>query len=201
MLHLVPIRYALMAIFLLVAATVLLAVYAGVIGTGDALADTKWAIRWMTTAALVLAIVPQLLWRWIPSVQNFIFPYLGGHWRGTIDFEGKNGQGTRDVSLTINHSLIGITLILDSEESTSRTLTAQADRDTGINRDRLYYVYLNERKEGTTGAGDRYRGLAVLRIEKSSRLELLGDYFTERQSNGKIHLKIVHHHQWWNILK
>ena len=147
MLYLVPIRYALMAIFLLVAATVLLAVYAGVIGTGDALADTKWAIRWMTTAALVLTIVPQLLWRWIPFVQTFVFPYLGGHWQGTIEFERTNGQGTRDVSMTINHSLMGITLILDSEESTSRTLTAQADRDTGINRDRLYYVYLNERKE------------------------------------------------------
>jgi hypothetical protein len=119
---------------------------------------------------------------------------------GRIDFQGAGGTGTRQVALTINHSLLKIMLILDSAESTSRTLVAHAERDAGINRDRLYYVYLNERKEGVRGAGERYRGLAVLRVEMA-QATLYGDYFTERQGSGKLRVRRQRPHPWWAVWK
>jgi hypothetical protein len=201
MLHLFPIRRLLSVILALVALAVLAAVYAGIIGTGDAFEDVNWIIRWASFAATCLLTVPYVAWRWIPNLQRFTFPYLGGHWAGELNFHGPKGPGTRQVTLTISHSLLRIVLILDSDESTSRTLVVHAERDVGVSRDRLYYVYMNERKEGVAGGGQRYRGLAVLRAEMSQMPELLGDYFTETQSTGTIRLTRSRSHPWWAVWK
>lgn len=201
MLHLLPIRHLLTAIIALVGVAVVAAVYAGAIGTGDAFNDAKWIIRYSSAFALVVMLVPYAIWRWIPRLQRFTFPYLGGEWVGRIEFQGANGNGTRQVALTINHSLLNIVLILDTVESTSRTLVAYAERDAGIKRDRLYYVYLNERKEGVRGGGERYRGLAVLRVEKDGPATLHGDYFTECQNSGKLRVRRLRPHPWWAVWK
>lgn len=201
MLHLLPVRQLLTVIVALAGLTVLTAVYAGAIGTGDALNDVRWIIRSASVAVLVLTLVPYAAWRWMPSLQRITFPYLGGEWDGHLEFHGSKGSGAREVTLTVNHSLLKLVLILDSAESTSRTLVVHAERDASINRDRLYYVYLNERKEGVSGAGDRYRGLAVLRVEMAGRAELHGDYFTERQGHGKLRLTRKLPHPWWALWK
>lgn len=201
MLNLLRVRYLLTAIVSLIALTTLGAAYAGIIGTGDALAEVITIFRLAPTVALILIVLPYTAWRWMPSLQRAIFPYLGGEWAGELEFESKCGTETRPVTLIINHSLLRILLILDSAESTSRTLIVQVDRDSLINRDRLYYVYLNERKEGVAGAGQHYRGLAVLRVEMSSSPTLYGDYFTEQQSRGKIKVERKIRHPWWAIWK
>jgi hypothetical protein len=197
MLHLLPIRQLFKIAVALIGLAVLAAVYAGAVGTGDALNDVKSIIRWSPVAALAITLIPYATWRWMPSVQRLIFPYLGGKWVGELDFDGPNGTGIRDVKLTIDHSFLKINLILDSAESTSRTLVVHADRDRGINRDRLYYVYVNERKEGVRGAGESYRGLAVLRIEMEEGASLHGDYFTEQLGAGKLRLALREAHPWW----
>jgi hypothetical protein len=201
MLHLLPIRYLLAAFAALVGLAVLTATYAGVIGTGNASADVRWIIHWSSTAALAAIVISFAAWRWIGKLQSLIFPYLGGEWIGELHFNGQTGAGTRPISLTIYHSIFRVSLILESLESTSRTLVVQADRDSNINRDRLYYVYLNERKEGVSGAGDRYRGLAILRVDSSKKLTLRGDYFTERQSIGTLSLVRQRSHPWWALWK
>ena len=88
---------------------------------------------------------------------------------------------------------------MDSEESTSFTLVVQADRDPDFDHYKLYYVYLNSRKEGVSGAGNRYRGLAVLRVETGNGLELKGDYFTETHRKGTLHLSRTRSHPWWKL--
>jgi hypothetical protein len=201
MLHLLPIRRLLTAIIALAGTMVLAAVYAGVIGTGDAFNDVKWIIRWSSTSAFVMMLAPYAIWRWTPSLQHLTFPYLGGDWVGRLEFQGPNGNGTRQVTITINHSLLNIVLILDTTEATSRTLVAHAERDAGIKRDRLYYVYLNERKEGVRGAGERYRGLAILRVEMGRQAVLSGDYFTELQGRGKLRVRRQRPHPWWAVWK
>lgn len=80
-------------------------------------------------------------------------------------------------------------------------MIVQAERDAGINRDRLYYIYLNERKEGVAGAGHSYRGLAVLRVEMANGLRLHGDYFTERLGKGRLRLEREQGHPWWALWK
>lgn len=136
------------------------ALYAGFIGTEGPLADVLLIIRVASFAAFGLALASYAAWRWIPLAQNMTFPYLGGRWSGRLHFTGPNGSGNRAVTLDIRHTLLKIELVMDSKESTSRTLVVQAQRDPAVNQDRLYYVYSNERKEGVADAGSRYRGLA-----------------------------------------
>lgn len=201
MLHLLPVRHLLTGIVGLIALAVLSAVYFGLVGTGDALADATWIIRTSSIIALALMLIPYVAWRCLPGLQRLIFPYLGGDWAGELDFRGPRGSGSREVTLTIRHSLLRIVLILDSAESTSRTLVVQAERDSGINRDLLYYIYLNERKEGMPGRDECYRGLAVLRVDMSDNLTLYGDYFTEQRGAGELRLRRYRRHAWWALWK
>jgi hypothetical protein len=48
---------------------------------------------------------------------------------------------------SISHTLFRLKLVLDSTESTSRTLVAHAEHDPELNRRRLYYVYRVKMKE------------------------------------------------------
>jgi hypothetical protein len=199
MLHLLPIRLVLRVFAALVAIAVVAASYAGWVGQGGTIHDMAVVTRWsssLATAAIVLLFVS---WRWIPPVQLFIFPYLGGRWSGVLRFNSGRGPEHRDVRLEIKHTLFGIQLLLDSNESISSTLVVHAERNPDFQRYRIYYVYLNERKEGVPGAGERYRGLAVLRVEWGAHPELQGNYFTEANRSGTLHLKRDEGHPWWKL--
>ncbi len=177
------------------------AFYRGNLGNGDALADARVVVEHSSAAALAVLIILLAAWRWIPFSQRFIFPYLGGEWTGVIKYHGTQGSGMRPVRLSVTHTLVGIRLVLDSRESTSRTLVVHAERDAAISRDRLYYVYLNERKEGVAGAGAMYRGLAILRVDTAPKFALVGNYFTDQQGTGSLHLTRSRGHAWWKLWK
>ena len=196
MIHLLPIRLLIAAITAWVALTFLVLGISPDVGLEKLLLD----IRWLYLLALVFPFILCAAWRWFSKFRTFVFPYLGGQWIGSINYQGSHGCGTRDVCLRIDHTLFTIKLFLESEESTSRTLSVCAHRDSGINRDRLYYVFLNERKEGISKEEGYYRGLAVLRLEPGNS-RLLGDYFTEQQSRGQLILKRQKEHSWWYPLK
>ena len=199
MLHLLPIRWILQATVIIVGLMVLSAVYLGWIGRADSLRDAALLIRWSSLLAVGVIVFCFAGWRWVPAVQGFIFPYLGGWWSGSIRFEDESGAHRRDVTLEIKHTLFGLRLLLDSRESMSRTLVVHAERDQDFERFRLYYVYLNERKEGFAGARERYRGLAIIRVERGNPIKLLGDYFTETHRYGTLHLSLDTPHPWWKI--
>jgi hypothetical protein len=199
MLHLLPIRVILTAAVALVGLAVLAAVYAGWLGGGDAVRDAVLLLRWASIAAVSIITLLFLIWRWIPPVQKLIFPYLGGTWAGYIEFSWKGETQRRRVKLEIKHTLFGLRLLLDSKESTSWTVVVHAERNRDFERYRLYYVYLNERKEGFENGGQRYRGLAVIRIEPGVPLKLAGDYFTETQSSGTMRLTLDALHPWWKL--
>jgi hypothetical protein len=199
MLHLLPIRWLLRIAFGIVALAVLSAVYAGSVGTGQATHDALLLLRWSSVAATSSIILLFAAWRWVPPVQRYIFPYLGGTWSGFIRFEEQGRSQRRDVKLEIKHTLFGLRLLLESKESTSWTLAVHAERNQDFERYRLYYVYLNERKEGVAGGGQRYRGLAVIRVETGAPLKLLGNYFTEADRAGILHLTLDALHPWWKL--
>jgi site-specific DNA recombinase len=79
-------------------------------------------------------------------------------------------------------------LIRGNGVPSSWTLAVHAERAQDFARYRLYYVYLNERKEGFPSPRERYRGLAILRVENGERRRLMGDYFTETHRQGTLHL-------------
>ncbi len=199
MLHLLPIFRILRVLLFLAGTAAIAAVYLGWIGSGDLSQDASTLMSWSAIAVFATVVAIVSAWRFIPSVQKSIFPYLGGNWSGTLSFEGPKGAETRKITLTVKHTLLGIRLLLDSDESTSRTLVVHPDRDPDFGIPKLFYVYLNERKEGVPGAGQRYRGLAVMRIEQGKGLELQGDYFTETRRGGTLHLAIRKLNPWWML--
>jgi hypothetical protein len=141
------------------------------------------------------------LWRFVPAVQALIFPYLGGHWSGHLRFTGRRGSGKRNVTLTVDHTPLSLKMVLNSDESFSKTLAVHAERDQEAMRKRLYYVYLNERKEGVSGAGETYRGLAIMRVESDKGLKLHGNYFTEKGQSGILTLSRNVAHPFWSFWK
>ena len=173
--------------------------YAGWIGGGHVMHDAALLLRWSSTIGAEVIVVLFGAWRWIAPVQRFIFPYLGGRWSGIVQFQGDLGPDQRDVMLEIKHTLFGLRLMLDSKESTSWTLVVHAERHQDFERYRLYYVYLNERKEGIASAGERYRGLAVMRVVWGIPLQLNGDYFTDTHRRGTLHLSFDAPHPWWKL--
>jgi|SRR5579883_1030562 len=199
MAHLIPIRRLLQAIAIAVGLALLVAVYGGAIGNGDGLRDASTTIRIATMVSAIAVGVLWVSWRWFPPLQRSIFPYLGGFWAGVIEFGSDDSLEQRSVNLEVKHTLLSLKFLLESAESTSWTLVVHANKDADFNRCRVYYVYLNERKEGVLGAGERYRGLAVLRVEHGRRLSLLGNYFTETNRRGTLRLSRRNAHPWWKL--
>lgn len=198
MLHLLPIRLLLTCFAALVAMSVLAAFRAGWVGDGLS-TDMLWIVRWSSSVSLAAIILPFAVWRWSKRVQTYIFPYLGGCWSGQIRFPGETGPESRDVTLEVKHNLFGARMLLDSAESTSTTLLVHAERDTHFGRCKLYYAYLNERKEGVPSSGERYRGLAMIRIIPGSPTRLEGSYFTETNRSGTLHLIRDSVAAWWQF--
>jgi SMODS-associating 2TM, beta-strand rich effector domain len=199
MLHLLPIRSILGLAVSLAALGVLATVYTGWIGGGEFVHDATQLMRWSSSVAMTLIIGLFAVWRWVPPVQRMIFPYLGGAWSGFVRYDDGDREQRRKVTLEVKHTLFGLRLLLDSKESTSWTVLVHAERNPDFERYRLYYVYLNERKEGFENAGQRYRGLAVIRIEPGPSLGLIGDYFTETHRHGTLHLTLDALHPWWKL--
>jgi SMODS-associating 2TM, beta-strand rich effector domain len=198
-LHLLPIRLLFQGSLALVALAVAAAFYSGWLDPSDGAHNVAFFLRVSSTLAIALSGIVIAAWRWIPQLQRYIFPYLGGRWTGVVRFPEPGGEGQRLVTMDVKHTLFGLKLLLDSKESTSWTLSVQADRNPDFERFRLFYIYLNERKEGVPGARERYRGVAIMRIEAGNTLKLFGDYFTETDRHGRMELSARQLHPWWMI--
>lgn len=97
------------------------------------------------------------------------------------------------------HSLIGAKLLLETDESESATLVVHAEKDPTFDRYKLYYVFLNRRKEGVPGAGESYRGLAIVRWIDGKNPSLEGDYFTDTDRRGALHLTRARKTAFWKL--
>jgi len=210
MLHLLPLRLILWAFAFVVAISLGLA-FAGLASNGHVFGNLSVLVRWSGSLVTVATIVLFASWRWIRPLQSIIFPSLGGTWKGVVEFENENKdesereaevapeKQTREVTLEVKHLLTGITMMLDSAESTSWTLAVHAEKAKDFDRYRLYYVYLNERKEGSEGGGERYRGLAIIGIETATPMRMAGNYFTETDRKGTLKLTQVAANPWWKL--
>jgi hypothetical protein len=198
MLHLLPIRLILWLFVAAAALSVVAFAYAGWFSEGT-FATLSLVVRGVGTLVPAGILLLFAGWRWIPWLRSTIFPYLGGCWSGDIAFDENGVQQTRAATLEISHRLTGIVMILETAESISRTLVVHAEKNRHFERYRLYYAFLNERKEGTAGAGHRYRGLAILRVETGRPLRMAGDYFTDTHRRGTLTLEQAAPNPWWKL--
>lgn len=200
MLHLLPLRLLLRTFSVFVGLTLVGALYLGWFTSGNLRLEAALVLRWSPILSFVAVILTYGAWRWIGPVQLAIFPYLGGHWTGQVRFLDSTGQPDyRHVTLEVKHTLFGMLMLLDSQESTSKTLAVHAERDADFTKFKLYYVYVNHRKEGFAGGGQSYRGLAIIRFEPGAPPKLEGDYFTAANHTGTLHLTRRAATSWWKL--
>lgn len=200
MLHLWPWRYLFYAVLTLTATIVIIINIA--VGENSKPIDILLVLlKWISVFSASLTALLVVSWRWSKKIQQMVFPYLGGEWQGEIIFNGTAGEETRNVTLHVKHTPFSLKLNLESVESVSRTLAVQASKSPDLqDDDKLYYVYLNTRKEGGVKTHRSYRGVAILRI-KSRPLSMVGDYFTDSDRSGRLHFDVVKLNPWWALWK
>ena len=199
MFHLMPIKLLLSGFAGVILLTVAVLYQLGIISSSNRFEDWLLTLKYATPSVVAYIFVLYAVWRWVPRVQKFIFPYLGGSWLGYVKFDNQGKSDSRPVELIAKHTILGIKLLLDSKETRSHTLVVYPQKDQDFGLHKLYYIYLNERKEGVPGAGERYRGVAIVRYDDSGPPSLEGDYFTDTHRKGTLHLKLVEPTSWWKL--
>lgn len=163
--------------------------------TGNAYEDVWKFSRYVLGIPAGLVAALYLAWRSIAAFQRATFPYLGGRWIGVLRFGPPDRQELRDAVLTIRHRLSGMSLVLETRESTSTTLAVVATRDPTGTQCHVYYVFENRRKPEFTKPGypTIYRGVAIMRVEMHDTKLLSGEYFTDQPTNGIAEFRLERH--------
>lgn len=199
MLDLLPVRLLAIAFVIAIALLVLAAVSSGYIAETSSVQALQQVARLAPIGVTAGAVILSAAWRWIPPLQAMIFPYLGGKWTGELRYTDATGQQSKLAKMEAKHSLFGAKLLLETNESESTTLVVHAEKDPHFERYKLYYVYLNRRKEGVIGAGESYRGLAIVRWVEGDQPALEGDYFTDTHRQGTLHLTRTSKTAFWKL--
>lgn len=114
---------------------------------------------------------------------------MNGIWEGKIIFDTNpnNATGYLDVKVQIRQDLLTIYMDLLSATSKSHTLLAYPKNESGNKI--LYYVYQNTPNDPKRPP---FNGSARLEVGGSKNApELQGNYFTNRNSLGRIQLKRI----------
>ena len=129
------------------------------------------------------------IWKFIPKLNDWIYPDLNGKWDVEIHWNWGSRSGEKPAVAYIKQSLIDFSIELETDESESETLVVAPHKDTKSARPSLYYIYRSEGKTGTAKKQDPHTGAAILKIGLDSGDELRGNYFTNRSTNGQYILR------------
>lgn len=156
----------------------------------------SWALSGGTALQIVLALVIswawRRIWRWMPVLNDWIFPDLNGSWTMTIEWEGAvaPGSGTVTAVAAIKLDLLKISIDVITGKSTSHTLAVTAQKDPESSRPRLVYVFRVEPYPIPGPNGIPYRAAAILHHYREDEEDILrGKYWTERQTVGHYTLR------------
>lgn len=128
------------------------------------------------------------IWRFIPKLNDWVFPDLNGEWDVELKWVwgGKSGALTGEAE--IKQSLLTFSMELKTDRSASETLLAKPKRNAESGRPLIYYIYRNTPKMTTATSEQPHDGAAVLNVGLEGAGVLSGNYFTNRETKG--HLKL-----------
>jgi hypothetical protein len=142
-------------------------------------------------AALLLQAFDRFLWRW-PGFQYFARrPNVRGTWRGTLASQwhdpktGKQIPPDPEVYLVIDQTYWSASVGLFTQESRSRTLTAQV-ADDGSGNFNVVGIYRNVPRAGVRHRSPIHHGTLMLDISGSPVDRLEGFYWTDRKTMGDL---------------
>ena len=132
-------------------------------------------------------------WLWkLPIFQRWLvpFPSLAGEWQGTISYNWNNTDNSKDINLTIRQTFLRIQIIIETDESKSRSICGSFDIEKMRGRQHLIYSYLNEPNATVRDRSQIQYGTAMLEFNDTGDT-LNGTYWTDRKSVGDMNLKKV----------
>ena len=151
------------------------------VGLDAANIDPPWWLSAPSVAgcySLLYWLFDRYVWRWrsLHKLGLLSVPDLNGRWDGEVD-SSHGSEGTRaKVSVNILQRWSTILIILEADESISRsTMASFRTRDTDLPE--LTYTYLSEPNNRAPGAMEIHRGACTLQV-KDNILE--GGYYTGR---------------------
>ena len=124
---------------------------------------------------IIMALYEKWLWR-LNKFEDL--PLLKKKYNGKL--KSSYDKIERDAQLVINQTLLSIHVILISNESKSKSISASIDDILGEKQ--LTYCYLNTPKVEFRNRSEIHYGTAMLSIANSDIL--IGQYFTDRCTRG-----------------
>ncbi|MUL17318.1 hypothetical protein [Aliivibrio fischeri] len=128
-------------------------------------------------------------WKYIPALNQWIFPDLNGEWDANIEWTWKNGAdiktGTKKGCVVIKQSLLKFSVDLITDESESSTLVVKPYKEAESDQPAFYYMYKSESKEPDSEGSSEHKGAAVLKVPHGTLNTLSGNYFTNRSTYGR----------------
>ncbi|WP_327402352.1 hypothetical protein OG194_20935 [Streptomyces sp. NBC_01288] len=142
-------------------------------------------------ATLVFALWERFIWKW-KFVRYFTgVPLIAGTWRGEMVSEYIRPDKTRvppiPTAVFISQTASKVTVTLFTVESESVSERAKLIKDPD-GRWRLSWQYLNTPRPGVRDRSQPHRGAAQVDIGLQSGEGLQGSYFTDRPTQGELHL-------------
>ena len=128
------------------------------------------------------------LWRWIPALNRWLYPDIGGEWDITINWQREGRKGVVYAKAVIRQDFARLSMDVISESSDSQTLVAQPKREPESGTPVLYYVYFVIPKFLTDERKPPYFGAAKLKFSEVEGGELSGNYWTSQQTRGHFRL-------------
>ena len=139
------------------------------------------ALTYATTITSVVVILYlTFLWRINPFEK---IPKLKKEYKGKLisDYDHKE----RNIKITINQNLFETKITFKSEESSSKSITANFYEEFGTKM--LSFGYINNPKAIYKDKSPIHYGMCILEVKDKDHLE--GQYFTDRCTRGDIVLQ------------
>lgn len=127
--------------------------------------------------AIAMFLYEKYIWKYVPFEQT---PVLKRKYVGTLKstYDGRE----RRTTLTIKQSLLSVVVVMETEESKSKSISASIDNI--LDEWQLTYTYLNIPDANVRDRSAIHYGTALLSLDNPQIIK--GQYFTDRKTSGDI---------------
>lgn len=146
----------------------------------------------VTFDVIVFGLFAKWLWKW-PLFQGWLvpFPNLNGIWIGTVTPIAEADAQNRGIPavMTIKQSFLTISCVMDTNEMTSESYSANFLIDEDSQLRKLIYIYTSRPRLGVIARSPVHDGTSRLNIEGQPPKRLVGEYWNSRRRVGEIELR------------